>query len=180
MSAGNIFWRTWLVCGLQSVSRSPGWPWHDMNMLTRRILTRRDTEIIDKIDIETPDTQHLEHDTPKITWLAKNNMARQNYGTKLLKMFFSHVPTSWGHVKKSGTKFLKIFFTHVPTRWRQVKNICPSSAKRICYFSVCHRVFSQGSTHNNRGARVGGGGRYTGPMLLCVEPWLNTQWQTEK
>ena len=26
-----------------------------------------------------------------------------------------------------------------------VKNICPSSAKSICYFSVCHWVVSQGS-----------------------------------
>ena len=69
----------------------------------------------------------------------------QKSGTKFLKIFFTHVPTSWGHVKKSGTKFLKIFFTHVPTSWRHVKNICPSSAKSICYFSVCHWVVSQGS-----------------------------------
>ena len=35
-----------------------------------------------------------------------------------------------------------------------VKNIWPSSAKSICYFSVCHWVFSQGSIHNNnKGAR---------------------------
>ena len=69
----------------------------------------------------------------------------QKSGTKFLKIFFTHVPTSWGHVKKSGTKFLKIFFTHVPTSWRHVRNICPSSAKSICYFSVCHWVVSQGS-----------------------------------
>ena len=70
-----------------------------------------------------------------------------------------------GHVLKSGTKFLKIFFTHVPTSWRHVRHICPSSAKSICYSSVCHWVFSQGSTssaHNNRG----GGGA---PLLLCAE-----------
>ena len=50
-----------------------------------------------------------------------------------------------GHVKKSGTNFLKICCTHVPTSWRHVRNICPSSAKSICYFSVCHWVVSQGS-----------------------------------
>ena len=55
-------------------------------------------------------------------------------------------------MSKSETKFLKIFCAHVPTSWRHVKNICPSSAKSICYFSVCHWVFSQGSAHNNRGA----------------------------
>ena len=38
-----------------------------------------------------------------------------------------------------------------------VRNICPSSAKRICNFSVRHWVISQGSTHNNRGARARGG-----------------------
>ena len=27
----------------------------------------------------------------------------------------------------------------------KVKNVCPSSAKSICYFSVCHWVVSQGS-----------------------------------
>ena len=45
----------------------------------------------------------------------------QKSGTKFLKIFFTHVPTSWGHVKKSGTKFLKIFCTHVPTSWGHVK-----------------------------------------------------------
>ena len=114
------------------------------------------------------------------TWHAKNNMTRQKYGAKFLKIFFTHVPTSWGHVKKSRTKFLKICFTHVPTSWRHVKNICPSSAKSICYFSVCHLVISQGSTHNNMGAR----GEWDAtpgraPLLLCVELWLITQWQTE-
>ena len=51
---------------------------------------------------------------------------------------------------------MKIFFTHVPTSWRHVKNICPSSAKSICYSYVCHWAVSQGSTslaHNKRGAR---------------------------
>ena len=118
---------------------STGWPRHGMDTLTRRILTRHDTEIIDTIDIDTPS-----HATFR-TWHAKNNMTRQKSGTKFLNIFFTHVPTSWGHVKKSRTKFLKIFFTHVPTSWRHVKNICPSSAKSICYFSVCHWVVSQGS-----------------------------------
>ena len=85
-----------------------------------------------------------------------------------------------GHVKKSETRFLKIFCTHVPTSWRHVRNICPSSAKSICYFSVCHWVISQGSTLNNRGARGGVATPGRAPLLLCVEPWLNTQWQTEK
>ena len=121
------------------------WPRHGMDTLTRRILTRHDTEIIDTIDYDTP-----WHATFR-TWQANNNMTRQRYRTKFLNIFVTHVPTSWGHVKKSGTKYLKIFFTHVPTSLRHVKSICPSSAKSICYFSVCHWVFSQGSTHNNRG-----------------------------
>ena len=96
--------------------------WHDTtgNLLTLWILTRHDT-------------QHLEHVT------CQTSM------TKFLNIFRTHVPTSWGHVKKSGTKFLKIFCTHVPTSWKHVKDICPSSAKSICYFSVCHWVVSQGS-----------------------------------
>ena len=39
----------------------------------------------------------------------------QKSGTKFLKIWCTHVPTSWGHVKTSGTKFLNIFSTHVAT-----------------------------------------------------------------
>ena len=99
------------------------WPRHGMDTLTHRILTRHDTELIDTIDIDTP-----WHATFR-TWHAKNNMTRQKNGTTFLKIFFTHVPTSWGHVKKSGTKFLKIFFTHVPTSWRHVKSLGSKSWK---------------------------------------------------
>ena len=37
------------------------WPRHHTGRLTRRILPRHDTELIDRIDM-----QHLEHDTPQI------------------------------------------------------------------------------------------------------------------
>ena len=60
-------------------------------------------------------------------------------------VFFTHVPTSWGHVInlrpnswkyvspiKNGTKFLNIFFTHVPTVWSHDRKLGPTSWK---YFS---------------------------------------------
>ena len=36
--------------------------------------------------------------------------------------------------------------------------------------------------HTTTGARAGGGAPHRGraALLLCVEPWLITQWQTEK
>ena len=42
--------------------------------------------------------------------------------------------------------------------------------------------YSAKARHTTTGARGGGGGGTPGraPQLLCVEPWLNTQWQTEK
>ena len=95
------------LCGVTLTFLSR-WPRHGMDTLTRRILTRHDTEFIDTIDIDTP-----WHATFR-TWHAQNSMTRQKYGTKFLKIFVTHVPTSWGHVKKSETKFLKIYFTHVP------------------------------------------------------------------
>ena len=73
------------------------------------------------------------------------------------------------------------------TSCRHVRNICPSSAKSICYFSVCHWVVSQGSTssaHNNRGARgwggpfFGSGGvwKWSGAIdLLPVLIWAPTE-----
>ena len=41
--------------------------------------------------------------------------------------------------------------------------------------------YSAKAQHTTTGAR-GRGGATPGraPLLLCVEPWLNTQWQTEK
>ena len=50
-----------------------------------------------------------------------------------------------------------------------VNNICQSSAKSICYFSVCHWVISQGSTHNNRGARprCGASPPARAPVVVC-------------
>ena len=55
-----------------------------------------------------------------------------------------------------------------------VKNICRSSAKSICYFSVCHWVFSQGSTHNNRGARPRCGATHSPArhLLLAEDRYL--------
>ena len=34
--------------------QNSGWPRHGTDTLTRRILTRHDTELIDTIDIDTP------------------------------------------------------------------------------------------------------------------------------
>ena len=72
-------------------------------------------------------------------------------GTKFLKIFCTHVPTSWGHIKNSGTKFLQIFCTHVPTSWRYVKNMD----------GLCQE--------------------YTGMLFFClplsIQPRLNTQQQ---
>ena len=100
------------------------------------------------------------------------NMTRQTSGTKFLKIFHTHVPTSWEHVKQNGTKFLSICCTHVPTSWRHVRNLCPSSAKSICYFSVCHWVFSQGKAqHTTTEARAGGGATPGARAPVVVVCW---------
>ena len=68
----------------------------------------------------------------------------QKSGTKFLKIFFTHVPTSWGHVKNLGPNSWTYFAPMYPLV-EDISEICPSSAKSICYFSVCHWVVSQGS-----------------------------------
>ena len=123
---------------------------------TRRILTRHDTELIDPMNIDAP--WHATFGT----WHA------QNLGPNSWTYFAPMFPLVEDMSKKTGTTFLKIFCTHVPTSWRHVRNICPSSDKSIWYFSVCYWVGSQCSTssaHNNRGAR--GWERHTGGARPC-------------
>ena len=48
----------------------------------------------------------------------------------------------------------------------KMSKICPPSAKSICDFSVCHRIISQGSTHNNKGARTRCGAPRA-PVVVC-------------
>ena len=40
--------------GLEATNKQTGWPRHDTDTLTRRIMTRHDTELIDTQDIDTP------------------------------------------------------------------------------------------------------------------------------
>ena len=49
----------------------------------------------------------------------------------------------------------------------KMSKICPPSAKSICDFSVCHRIISQGSTHNNKGARTRCGAPLPPPARPC-------------
>ena len=40
--------------------------------------------------------------------------------------------------------------------------------------------YSAKAQHTTTGTRAPGVAPLRAPLLLCVEPWLNTQWQTEK
>ena len=64
---------------------------------------------------------------------------------------------------------------HLPLTFAvdKCQNICPSSAKSIltvCNLSVCHWVFSQGSTHNNRGTRP-----RCAPRAQNFPKWVHTK-----
>ena len=81
------------------------------------------------------------HDTPWHatfrTWHAKNNMTRQKPGTKFLKIFFTHVPTSWGHVKNLG-----------PNSWTYFAPMYP-------LVEDMSEIYAQPPQHTPTGARAG-------------------------
>ena len=74
----------------------------------------------------------------------------------------------------------KLYFTHVMTRTTSMAiDYCD---RNILFFYVCQWAVSKRSTPSSPkgGGGAGGGGA---PLLLWaeeVEPWLTTQWQTEK